>query len=894
MTELRDILEIDNGAQFVDVDLHVHTYGGSHDVSDATLTPENVVDSAVRQGLHVIAITDHNSAVNAQAAVDHASSNHPGDILVLPGVEITTSHGHLLVYARPERAGDLEKLLINVDLRGERGAEDTHSPKSMSDVIDEADKLGALCVAAHIDRQRTGFEAFASGFQNWKKDILTSPGLYGLEADSDDALDWYSDRDEGSAGAERKKLLAARRASEVLRSRQHLAHVRGSDAHSMAQFEQSGRDRPWTRMKLNSLSFDAVRLALIDPTARVVARTMIPEAVPYVVGVDFTGGFLHGEKIHFSKNLNSFIGGRGTGKSTAIRAVAYALGANDEFEDLDNCPDAVTVWCQGANGVHYRYDRTRNGSLVVRAREDGSIADVPPDSFRVEYFGQGELADVARDPLHRPELLQEFLDRHTDLRDLQEKESSILPRLRENAARVVPLEVASSRLPEKRKLLKEIAKKLALAEEGNLREVVSQQNKLAAEKAVREALDRVVSEYSRGYSLAPLRKDFKLIRTNSGECTTEPESVAAMKAVEQVMADANAEITRHERDLQAHLKSTAEKLTQQIKVLRRSHQHMSAEVAKTLADLKSRGLATTIPGLEANLRQKTSVVGEINTIEQKADDLKTVRAERVGLLADLTAVRTELTNRRKILLKKVNQSLAAIIEDYLVFIKYDDAGITKTFEEFLQTVMHGSYMPDDVIAAICTKITPIGLTELIRDEDADGVERALELSSGWGVKLIERLSEWETHLALQELNKPAKPVIVVRTRTTPPRELAVDQLSDGQRHTILLTVAMLSDSNVPLVIDQPEDDLDNAFIFSSVVQTLRGVKERRQVILVTHNPNIAVLGDSELILPMYRDDYVGRSQSRGSIDAASTQKCVVEILEGGYGAFLRRKEMYGH
>ena len=139
-----------------------------------------------------------------------------------------------------------------------------------------------------------------------------------------------------------------------------------------------------------------------------------------------------------------------------------------------------------------------------------------------------------------------------------------------------------------------------------------------------------------------------------------------------------------------------------------------------------------------------------------------------------------------------------------------------------------------------------------------------------------------------------KPVITVRTRSTPSKDIPVSQLSDGQRHTILLTIAMLADSNDPLIIDQPEDDLDNAFIASSVVMTLRAIKEKRQVIIVTHNANIAVLGDAELLLPMYRENDWGKAKDRGSIDSAATLLCVQNILEGGQEAFLRRKAIYGH
>jgi PHP family Zn ribbon phosphoesterase len=210
MVFLKDIQKLENGARFHNVDLHIHSYGASHDVKDPSMTPEAIVDSAVRQGLSIIAITDHNSNLNVQRALDHARSNYFGQILVLPGVEVTTAHGHLLVYFAPEKTADLTKFLSRLDLIGEMGADNTRTAKSMADTIAEAAKLCGICIAAHIDREKTGFEAFASGFQNWKKDIILSPGLYGLEADTVDALSWYSQQDIGAEGTERKKSLAQR------------------------------------------------------------------------------------------------------------------------------------------------------------------------------------------------------------------------------------------------------------------------------------------------------------------------------------------------------------------------------------------------------------------------------------------------------------------------------------------------------------------------------------------------------------------------------------------------------------------------------------------------------------------------------------------------------------
>lgn len=894
MVLLSDIKLLDNGAHFLSVDLHIHSYSASHDVTDVTMTPETIVDSAVKQGLSVIAITDHNSNVNSQRAIDHASQHWPGKILVLAGAEITTAHGHLLVYFAPDRIADLAKFLSRIDLVGDMGAPNTRTAKSMADTIAEAEKLAGISIAAHIDRDKTGFERFAPGFQNWKKDIITSPGVYGLECDTVDALAWYSDDDEpGSAGIERKKVLSSRQLVSSLSARHQLAHLQGSDSHSMTDFEHHAPGKSWTRIKLAELSSNAFRVALIDPTARVRAVASVPRAVPRILGIAITGGFLHEERIHFSDNLNCLIGGRGTGKSTAIRAIAYAFGLNDEFGDYDNCPDSVTVFCEDANGIQYRYTRTRGGEIEVKAK-DRTVADAPIDAFRIEYFGQGELAKVAEDPLKHPELFQKFLDRHTTLRDLIETEQSLVTSLRENAGRLNPLEVAFWQLTAKKKSLEEIEKKLAIAEEGNLREVVGVQSKLASERTVRESVEAIAIKYINGFSLSSAQSNFDQILTTAGTCTDDQASKAAIDAIKRAITQSNAEVKQKELELNAHLKLSAQELRKLTADLKASHQRMSGEVATKLADLKARSIATDIPGLELLLKDKTNVGKDIAAVEQRADERKQCQDQRTKLRNDLRDVRLEMTNRRKAQLKSINANLGIIIKDYTIFVKYDDAGITADFEKFMQDKMQGTYLQDNIIQDLCSRITPAELADLILQRDAQKIVATVKISTDWAEKIVNKLCYWPVIFELQALAKQPKPIITVLTKSIPQKEIPVFQLSDGQRHTILLTIAMLAESNVPLVIDQPEDDLDNAFIFSSIVSTLRAIKERRQVILVTHNANIAVLGDSELILPMHRENDCGKTKDRGSIDAGATKQCVMDILEGGPDAFERRKEMYSH
>ena len=117
-------------------------------------------------------------------------------------------------------------------------------------------------------------------------------------------------------------------------------------------------------------------------------------------------------------------------------------------------------------------------------------------------------------------------------------------------------------------------------------------------------------------------------------------------------------------------------------------------------------------------------------------------------------------------------------------------------------------------------------------------------------------------------------------------------LSKGQKSTAILTLVLL-ESDRPLIIDQPEDDLDNRFVVDDVVKKLRAEKEKRQFIIATHNANITISADSELILALDADDKHGWEQTSGSIDDQKVKEAVERIIEGGRNVFLLRKEKYG-
>jgi hypothetical protein len=172
---------------------------------------------------------------------------------------------------------------------------------------------------------------------------------------------------------------------------------------------------------------------------------------------------------------------------------------------------------------------------------------------------------------------------------------------------------------------------------------------------------------------------------------------------------------------------------------------------------------------------------------------------------------------------------------------------------------------------------------------------------GFSQSAAERIAQGGTNLALEveECEVPAEAVLelnVGNEKAQTWKEL--DDLSTGQKATAVLLLLLL-ESDAPLIVDQPEDDLDNRFIAECVVPTMREEKRKRQFIFSTHNANIPVLGDAEQIVGLTPVVEAGIEHATipeelcGSIDTPAVKELVKELLEGGQEAFEFRKQKYG-
>ncbi|MBE3065029.1 MAG: AAA family ATPase, partial [Spirochaetes bacterium] len=456
-----------------------------------------------------------------------------------------------------------------------------------------------------------------------------------------------------------------------------------------------------------------------------------------------------------------------------------------------------------------------------------------------------------------------------------------------------PLEAGSVQLGLKRGQLRDVEAKLKFAEQGRLKEVAAAQSQVGAEKAFIATMQTVAKTYDAGISLSVVKKDYNTLRHTAGEFTTDTITTAAFQICEEAIARTNDWLKTEEERIGKTLKTAGVELREALKAVPDRHAKWEERIALKIDELRKQGLSGNVAQLSQLVAQRGHLTADITKLAGQQERLAETRSRRTTLLEQLSVVRATLSSRRRSQVSGINETFKATIRDYSVYLRYVPGGLNADFVNLLTEVMHGSFMQDKDIERLCASTSPQALAELVKAANKSAIAALDGVGPKWAGEVLKRLQPLEYLHRLEITRQPPAPAIKVLTRTTPQKEIPITQLSDGQKHTIFLTIALLAESNEPLIIDQPEDDLDNAFICASVVSTLRYIKERRQVIIVTHNANIAVLGDSELLFPMMRSGNLGKSFERGAIDRKKTKLAAQDILEGGAAAFLKRKAIYG-
>jgi len=888
---LEEILAQPIGAHFYRADLHIHSYGASHDVRDTAMTPEAIVATAAQEGLAIVAITDHNEIGNVEAAL---LASQGSSVFVVPGIELSTPQGHLLCYLPTlDALRRLHGQLSIVD----RGTATSRCQQAILDCLNLLQPLGGFGILAHVDVQ-SGFEIEVPGASPHKFDVLCHPALLGIELKLATSTISYA---EGDPIADRVRMGRERIKRLKLGSKQNLARVLNSDAHGLQTLGRNAANvTRVTRYKMEAPSFEGLRIALEDADARVRIEDQIPQAVPKIIGIHIDGGFLSGEVIHFNSNLNCIIGGRGTGKSTAIEAVRCLVGHESESSVVDSevWPDELYLAWQDQAGRQHTLFRPKGGEVENVGNPFG------PCDFDVDCFGQGEAARISVEAQTNPLALLNYLDKFVDLEKAAAAEEQAREQLLVLQTEIEKAEQKVQLIPQYERLLSTTQQQLTALQKPEVKELIELQRQLATERELRTQIIAKIQEAKENVLAGSPKEAVQEILELAGTANlavgaTEFRAIlgaatAYQAAIGTAEAQINAGLTSLEKLVATQFVSWKAKEAEAQKKIDAKRRELEAlkvsfdmsYISKLAADEAShsqsvKNLGTWKPHLAETRKQRAVALKQRWT---ERDRVATLR-ETFGRLA--TATLREALSDLQVSLKYARNAYAPDAADLIIQVmgwKTNQQPRAAWLVETLTVPLLLDAVQQKNVAPILALQTPEGVPVFKRDE---------------ATTILDRLAEPAVKFALERATLHDLPRLQVSRPISDgageKRYIVRDfaKLSLGQKQSVLLALMLSSNSDKPLIIDQPEDNLDGEFIYTTLVPVLRRAKERRQVIIVTHNPNVAVLGDAEQIVVMKALNDRGEIVARGSIDSPETRDAACAILEGAREAFLRRAKIYG-
>lgn len=884
-----DYSTINCGARFYKADLHIHSYGedGSFDVTDTTMTPENIVNTAIEKGLSIISITDHNEEQNCKKAIKYAEDK---DVLVIPGIEVSTLQGHLLVY--------FEKFKELKNFRGKLTISDDKETctQGIVDCLDFAKQFNGFGILAHIDLD-SGFEKTIGRFDPKMSAILKHESLFGLEISNKNSVDLYTERDSSDNAQERMNLLNQRIEFQDLEKDYEFPKLMSSDAHTLDRLgTNASGEKKLTRIKLDSLTFHAFRIALISSNSRIRIEDLIPEKLPRFVGMSLSGGLLANQKIHFSNNLTCIIGGRGAGKSTMLEALRVTSGNNSEMSMVDSevWPDEINLIYEDETGQLMNFRREKNSIATNISNEEG-LSRIP-----IESYGQGETAKTIQFSEQNPQFLIDFLNSFLELDELTLEDKTLREQLHDNQSKLRSLRLEVSQIPEVTKMKTNLEGKLKQLQKDKASELVNFHLSLIKEKEIRadiiKDLKELIEKYKDILTDKTIFENFESI--DGEEIKVGKENFVKVKEIVKNFGEI---VSTKQTELSKELNQKIKELRGQLKEWSGKEGIIQAKIDAKKKELEDKGIPFDLGKINQITKDVVVYQKKLKSLKLKETDLNELIKSRNELIKNRIDVKNKIYYLHHEFGKTINENLKNSVDNFFISVKYKQGKYSPTFEKAIKDL--AQWRLNRKSELFVNSITPLDFANAVRKKNL-GFMKSIEDQNGRVFNdeeintLLSKAIENNNYEDFDSLDFDDKPSIIV-TKMVPNEEgiqqtvrRSLNQLSLGQQQSILLAILLQSKSKVPLLIDQPEDNLDSEFIYKSIVKNLRKIKEYRQVIIVTHNPNIAVLGDAELIIPLKSTSIKSLIMENGSIDKEETRKTCCEILEGGKRAFKRRQEIY--
>ncbi len=902
-----------SGAKWWKVDFHAHSpasfdYGGLE--GSQTIEPkpsyEDWLLAYMMAEIDCIIITDHNSHAGIDAARDALNAlradnpDHFREIVLLPGVEITTAGGyHLLGAFEVNTPSDLiNGILHKCEYSGSRGGSDATTTASFREVVDFINDASGLPIPAHAD----GTAGLYAVDPRDLTGIVETQAIVAAEHINIDAT-----------------ATTSRGWIPVLGSDAH--HLNSANTASIPDPKYPGSHFTWVKMGQPTLA--GIRVALSDGTSSIKRSNEFGDD-PNVFGHS-TIESIHiesqGETFNYSLSpwLNTIIGGRGTGKSTVIE---YARLALQRFSELPKRVQSDLEWFSpytnhresrawdSSTKVEVTFRRlgetfrvSWRGEMPLRSEIDVLVdgewvlqtGDVR-ERFPVLINSQKQIYEMASDPQSLLGLIDQQPD--IDMATWQQNHDAVVLEYKTQRAEIEEVENRISEEDRLRGNLSDadslIAKFATLRDSPEVRELDGLRVVLRATDKAEIAATRLEGTLEEAISL--YRRD-ALPPVYAGEWDVELERLAAVRRAESLI-DESLDILQTSR---AKLDEEATPRDPRALRLEELEEHLKPILDATAEPVESVGPHSLDP-YGAAIHRREGIRDDLLRIESDKIRLPTLKRTADATLGRVRASRETLTRRRvaaantmissDFKLKIFPQANQTSIENDLRHLTQRPNAFDSIFgPEGLATLLMNPYSPRYVESVDRLK-------EALKDLHANGrggkiwdtyTGASLDLRF---VQQLQSIDHREFSTAV-DVWFPEDRLQVLYKQDGEANLKPLDEGSPGQKTAALLAL-ILQLGTEPLIMDQPEDDLDNRLIYDLIVTTLKRVKTRRQVIVVTHNANVVVNADAEQVAVLEHGK-VPRLVQCGAIQDETIRAAICSIMEGGETAFaVRYKRLMPH
>ena len=872
------------GAKWWKFDFHVHSpasddflKGCSQQIKDQ-VTPEFWLQRFMEKGIDCVAITDHNSGEWIDKLQEELRELDSAEakpywyrrLHLFPGVEISANGGvHILAILGPEKkTSDIDHLLGAAGYNGTKGKSDEVTTKTITEVVDAIVGHGGIAIPAHVGQEKGLFEQLHGPTLD---QVLENPDIHAMELWDDNYPMPYS--------YSVKKLQWTK--------------VRGSDTHNFRQ--RTFGEFTW--IKMDRPSIEGLRLSLRDGTASV-NRNMTDDPNRHA---DFfiekliiqQTQFIGRSKTfccHFSPFLNTIIGGRGSGKSTLLEFMRLALRRENDIpqslkEDSQKyfraegndhllIKNSLISLIYRKGDVRYRLnwsDKEERPSLEEEI--DGSWESTPGEIrslFPAYIYSQKQIFELARSP----HALLEIIDEAPDV-----DYTAYFARKRALENRYKQIDLKLQELNEKiyqenrlRGEVNDLARQVGQIEESGHKGILQNYRTRQQQLDECERLESEWREMSR--QLAETRDIIAPVHLKAQYFDGYEDMLSAVKETNEKWRAINKKLNALSQEAQTvvakwQAQKDAAAWMQMLRADMRKYEQLRNQLAQQGIDLDSYPL---LLAQQRNLHRELQQIGEYQSTSRE------LAAEKQEVFEQIVKNRKALTETRQRFVTRILKNNSSVSIEVKPF--------GQAWDSLEQDIRHILQCPERYIRDF------EHLREIYHSDHGQQIEkiksRLRSILSGDETPRDRRFKDFLHSLPQESVSEfdlwfPGDGLKI----TFGPDNRPIEQGSPGQKTAALLAF-ILSYGSEPLLLDQPEDDLDNELIYELIVQQLRETKNRRQVIIVTHNANIVVNGDAEMVLPLKVAGGETIVAHPASIQQVQVRQAICDILEGGKQAFEQR------